>query len=179
MIRLVYLFMVWVLGWLVLLARSNVAKGSVEILVPRHEIAVLRRQAGRPRPDWADRPVIAVLARLLPGRLRLHRIVTRARCWPGTGARSRRNGPIRAGRDARRSRPRSGGWRRIWPGENPRWGYRRIQGKLLGLGYRVGRGPSARSSQPRDSGQPAPRRAWPTWRQFLDELADALGVPRP
>ena len=78
LIRLVYLFMVCVSGWLALLARSDAAKDA-EILVLRHEVAVLRRQAARPRPDWADRALLTALARLLTGHLRLHRIVN-----PGT-----------------------------------------------------------------------------------------------
>ena len=70
--------MVRLFGWVALLARSGTSK-NVEILVLRHEVAVMRRQVTHPKPNWADRAVIAALARLLPRQLRLHRIVT-----PGT-----------------------------------------------------------------------------------------------
>jgi putative transposase len=53
LIRLVCLFMVGVFGWLALLAISDAAKDA-EILVLRHEVAVLRRQVAKPRPDWAE-----------------------------------------------------------------------------------------------------------------------------
>jgi len=69
--------MIRVFGWLALLARSDTSKDT-EILVLRHEVAVLRRQVTRPKPDWADRSMIAALTRLLPRHLRLHRIVTSA-----------------------------------------------------------------------------------------------------
>jgi len=62
-------------GWLALLARSGTSK-DVEILILRYEVAVLRRQVTHSKLNWADRAVIAALARLLPRHLRLYRIVT-------------------------------------------------------------------------------------------------------
>jgi putative transposase len=73
-LRLLYLIMVRVFGWL-LLGRSQASKDA-EIMVVRHEVTVLRRQVARPKPDWADRAVLAALARLLPAVLRCHRLVT-------------------------------------------------------------------------------------------------------
>jgi putative transposase len=76
--RLLYLIMVRVFGWLLLLSRGQASKDA-EIMVLRHEVTVLRRQVAGPKPDWADRAILAALARLLPAVLRAHRLVT-----PGT-----------------------------------------------------------------------------------------------
>jgi putative transposase len=75
---MLYLMFVRLTGWAALLARSSASKDA-ELLVLRHEVSVLRRQYPRPKLDWADRAVLAALARLLPGPLRMSRLVT-----PGT-----------------------------------------------------------------------------------------------
>ena len=65
--RPLYLIMVRVFGWLLLLSRGQASKDA-EIMVLRHEVTVLRRQIARPKPDWADRAILAALARLPPAR---------------------------------------------------------------------------------------------------------------
>jgi hypothetical protein len=132
-----YLMFVRLSGWMALLARSAASKDA-ELLVLRQEVAVLRRQNPKPKLDWADRAILAALARLLPGPLRTGRLVTPGTLlgWHRRLVRSRWTYPPRGGRppvDARlvvliEQMAR----------ENPGWGYKRIQGELLGLGYRVG-----------------------------------------
>ena len=135
--RLVYLAVSRAFAWLALLARSDASK-DLEILVLRHEIAVLRRQATHPKPDWADRGLLAALGRLLPEHLRVHRIVTPGTllAWHRRLVARKWTYPSRAGRPAVPQEIRDLVIQLAR--QNPRWGYRRIQGELLGLGHRAG-----------------------------------------
>ncbi|TMR09275.1 hypothetical protein ETD86_44230 [Nonomuraea turkmeniaca] len=62
-LRLLCLIVFRVFGWIALLARSQASKDA-EILVLRHQLAVLRRQVAAPRPSWADRAILSALSRL-------------------------------------------------------------------------------------------------------------------
>ena len=76
-LRLIYQMFSKLLGWIVLRTRSDTTK-DIEILVLRHQLAVLQRRTPRPQMSWTDRALIAALTRLLPARRRLGLLVTPA-----------------------------------------------------------------------------------------------------
>jgi putative transposase len=147
---------------------------QVELLTLRHEIAVLRRQVSRPAYQPADRAFLAALSRLLPrsrwccfsvtpeALLAWHRRLV-ARRWTYPHLRPGRP-PVDKETTALVVRLAT---------ENPRWGYRRIQGELIKLGIRLAGSTIARILK--DNGlRPAPRRSGPTWRAFLKAQASHI-----
>jgi hypothetical protein len=74
-LQLIYLLFSKLLSWMVLRTRSDTVR-EIEILVLRHQLAVLQRRSPRPRIEWPDRALLAALIRLLPTDRRLGFLVT-------------------------------------------------------------------------------------------------------
>ena len=175
LLKIVYLLTCRVLGLAVLVFRGDLAKDA-ELLVLRHENAVLRRHAGRVRYEPADRAWFAALARLVPRR-------RWAEVFPVTPATLLAWHRRLAAKKYDTSKRRKPGRPPTVPGiarlvvrlakENPLWGHRRIHGELTKLGVTVA--PSTVWEILRAAGiDPAPRRSGPSWRQFLH--AQAAGI---
>jgi hypothetical protein len=173
--KIVYLLMRWLFGLTVLVFRGDEAKDA-ELLVFRHENAMLRRHAGPVRYEPADRAWFAALAHFIP-------CTQWTGIFPATPATllawHRRLAARRYDTSKRRKPGRPPTTRSIarlavrMAKENPLWGYRRIHGELTKLGIAVG--PSTVCEILRAARiDPAPRRAGPTWRQFLH--AQAAGI---
>jgi putative transposase len=162
-------------SWLALLARSDRVKDA-EILILRHQVAVLQRQVKTPRLSRADRAVLAALARLLPrSQLRQLRLIVSPRTllrWHADLVRRHWAYPRRAP-----GRPRTAPAIRAlvleMARDNPTWGYRRIHGELTGLGHKLA--PSTVWQILRAAGiDPAPVRSGQNWRAFLAAQATTI-----
>jgi putative transposase len=177
-LRFVFLLIMRLAAWLRLSRREEMWK-TAEILILRHQLAVLqRRQPRRPKLNWADRALLAALPGLVPKArrhglrllvtpdtiLRWHRDIVRRR----QAARSTRGS---TGRPATRRNIRALVLRLAR--ENPDWGYRRIHGELAGLGMRVSAS-TVWEILKKAGIDPAPRRTGPTWAQFLRSQAEAI-----
>jgi transposase InsO family protein len=153
--------------------RGDAAK-DIEILVLRHQLAVLRRQVSRPVLRPADRVLLAALSRMLP-RTRWNTFMV----TPATLLRWHRELVARKWTYPRKAPGRPPVQREIrrlvlqLAGENPSWGHRRIHGELIGLGYRVSAATVWRILR-RAGVDPAPRRTDASWNTFL--RAQASGV---
>ena len=177
-LRFIFLLITRLAAWLWLSRRPETWK-TAEILILRHQLAVLqRRQPRRPKLNWADRGLLAALLSVIPKArrqglrllvtpdtiLRWHRDIVRRR-------QAARSMPGKAGRPAGRRNIRALVLRLAR--ENPEWGYRRIHGELAGLGVKVAA--STVWEILKNAGiDPAPRRTGPTWSQFLRSQAEAI-----
>jgi putative transposase len=172
-LQLIYLVFSKLLSWILLRTRSDTTK-DVEILVLRHQLAVLQRRTPRPRISWPDRALIAALTRLLPTRRRLGLLVTPAtilRWHQRLVSRHWTTQPARSGRPAIPAGLRALAVRLAT--ENPTWGYRRVHGELIGLGYQIGASTIWKILH--NAGiDPSPRRAGPTWTEFLRAQANGI-----
>src|SRR3981081_1758730 len=172
-LRLMYLIFLRLISWAALLARSDTSKDA-EILVLRHQLAVLRRQVARPRPSWADRAVISALARVLSTTRRRHLCVT-----PGTLLRWHADLVKRRWTFKRQppgrppTRPSIRALILRMARENPNWGYRRIAGELAGMGRQTGAS-TVWTILKRAGIDPCPRRSGPTWGEFLRAQAEGI-----
>jgi len=177
-LRLVFLLITRVASWLRLSRREEAWK-TAEILILRHQLAVLQRnQPRRPNLNWADRALLAALLGAIP-KTRRHKL--RLLVTPDTIARwhhdlARRRWVVRSrlgktGRPATRRNIRALVLRLAR--ENPGWGYRRIHGELAGLGVKVAA--STAWEILRNAGiDPAPRRSGIAWSQFLRSQAEVI-----